>query len=97
MSGSIRLDGEDLVMACSERLRRLPAAVAMIFQDPLSSLHPSSPRRAAPEAYRAHHDAGRRQAWARVSRCWTASASRIRGTASAATRTSCRAGCGSAS
>ena len=67
MSGSIRLDGEDLVTARSERLRRLRGGrMAMIFQDPLSSLHPYfTVGSQLAEAYRAHQDAGRRQAWTR--------------------------------
>ena len=41
ISGSIWLDGEDLVAASAARVRELRGAkVAMIFQDPLSSLHP---------------------------------------------------------
>ncbi|HEX7291826.1 MAG TPA: ABC transporter ATP-binding protein [Conexibacter sp.] len=40
-SGRVLLDGEDLLAASSERLRRLRGdAIAMIFQDPLSALHP---------------------------------------------------------
>jgi peptide/nickel transport system ATP-binding protein len=41
ITGSIRLDGEELVGATPERLRELRGKrMAMIFQDPLSSLHP---------------------------------------------------------
>ncbi|GAA4357600.1 ABC transporter ATP-binding protein [Angustibacter luteus] len=41
VSGSIRLDGEEIVTASPERLRELRGKrMAMIFQDPLSSLHP---------------------------------------------------------
>ncbi|MGB2712092.1 MAG: ABC transporter ATP-binding protein, partial [Conexibacter sp.] len=41
VSGRIELDGEDLLSATPERLRALRGAeLAMIFQDPLSSLHP---------------------------------------------------------
>jgi peptide/nickel transport system ATP-binding protein len=41
ITGSIRLDGEELVTAKPERLRELRGKrMAMIFQDPLSSLHP---------------------------------------------------------
>src|SRR5499427_9033631 len=41
ISGSIWLDGEDLVAASAGRVRQLRGSkVAMIFQDPLSSLHP---------------------------------------------------------
>ncbi len=41
ITGSIRLDGEELVTASQSRLRELRGKrMAMIFQDPLSSLHP---------------------------------------------------------
>jgi len=41
ISGSIVLDGQDLLGASDEDLRRLRGNdIAMIFQDPLSSLHP---------------------------------------------------------
>ena len=41
ISGHIRLDGEDLVAASATRVRELRGdKMAMIFQDPLSSLHP---------------------------------------------------------
>jgi peptide/nickel transport system ATP-binding protein len=40
-SGQIMLDGEDLMTASNERLRELRGnKMAMIFQDPLSALHP---------------------------------------------------------
>ena len=41
ITGEIRLDGEDLVTADPGRVRELRGSkMAMIFQDPLSSLHP---------------------------------------------------------
>jgi len=41
ITGSIRVDGEEIVTATPERLRELRGKrMAMIFQDPLSSLHP---------------------------------------------------------
>src|SRR6516225_9106141 len=41
ISGKIWLDGEDLVAASAARVRQLRGSkIAMIFQDPLSSLHP---------------------------------------------------------
>jgi peptide/nickel transport system ATP-binding protein len=41
ISGAIWLDGEDLVAASAARVRELRGAkMSMIFQDPLSSLHP---------------------------------------------------------
>ena len=41
IEGHVRLDGEDLLTASSDELRRIRGKrIAMIFQDPLSSLHP---------------------------------------------------------
>src|SRR5262249_56407963 len=41
ITGSIWLDGEELVAASAARVRQLRGSkIAMIFQDPLSSLHP---------------------------------------------------------
>jgi peptide/nickel transport system ATP-binding protein len=41
VSGRVLLDGEDLLAAAPGRLRRLRGdAIAMVFQDPLSALHP---------------------------------------------------------
>jgi peptide/nickel transport system ATP-binding protein len=41
ISGSIRFDGKDLLTASDEEMRRIRGnEIAMIFQDPLSSLHP---------------------------------------------------------
>src|SRR5262245_21464044 len=41
ITGSILLDGEELVSASAARVRQLrDSKIAMIFQDPLSSLHP---------------------------------------------------------
>ncbi|MEU5867625.1 MULTISPECIES: ABC transporter ATP-binding protein [unclassified Nonomuraea] len=64
VAGSIELDGEELVGAPAERLRRLRgSAVSMIFQDPLSSLHPFfTVGEQIAEAYRLHRRTGRRVA-----------------------------------
>jgi peptide/nickel transport system ATP-binding protein len=58
VSGEIWLDGEELVSASPEQVRRLRGRkMAMIFQDPLSSLHPYyTVGRQIVEAYRVHHD-----------------------------------------
>jgi peptide/nickel transport system ATP-binding protein len=57
ITGQIRLDGEDLVSASRERVRALRGAkMAMIFQDPLTSLHPYySIGHQIVEAYRVHN------------------------------------------
>ena len=58
VSGEIWLDGEDLVSASPERVRQLRGkTMSMIFQDPLSSLHPYyTVGSQIVEAYRVHHD-----------------------------------------
>jgi peptide/nickel transport system ATP-binding protein len=57
ITGQIRLDGEDLVSASRERVRQLRGAkMAMIFQDPLTSMHPYySVGHQIMEAYRVHN------------------------------------------
>ncbi|MFI7576015.1 ABC transporter ATP-binding protein [Micromonospora sp. NPDC049497] len=65
LSGRILLAGRDVVTLPEEEVRRLRGRdVAMIFQDPLSALHPYySVGRQIAEAYRVHHPgAGRREA-----------------------------------
>ena len=65
ISGHIRLDGEELVGAPPARVRELRGdKMAMIFQDPLSSLHPYFKiGEQIAEAYRIHHrDASKKQA-----------------------------------
>jgi peptide/nickel transport system ATP-binding protein len=58
MSGEIWLDGEELVAATPEQVRRLRGRkMAMIFQDPLSAMHPYYTIGAQIiEAYRVHND-----------------------------------------
>ncbi|MBE3074345.1 MAG: ABC transporter ATP-binding protein, partial [Actinobacteria bacterium] len=57
ISGSVMLDGEEIVGASESTLRRLRSAkVAMVFQDPQSSLHPFyKVGSQIAEAYLAHH------------------------------------------
>jgi peptide/nickel transport system ATP-binding protein len=64
ISGSIRLDGKELLAASDEEMRRLRGNdVAMIFQDPLSSLHPFYKiGNQLVEAVRAHKDVSKSQA-----------------------------------
>jgi peptide/nickel transport system ATP-binding protein len=68
IAGQIRLDGEDLVQATRERIRQLRGdKVAMIFQDPLSSLHPYfSVGDQIIEAYRIHNKVTKKVARARA-------------------------------
>jgi peptide/nickel transport system ATP-binding protein len=58
VSGQIWLDGQELVAASPEQVRRLRGRnMAMIFQDPLSSLHPYyTIGNQIIEAYRLHND-----------------------------------------
>ncbi len=58
MTGSIRLGGEELIGAGSEHVRELRGKrMAMIFQDPLSAMHPFyTIGRQIVEAYRVHND-----------------------------------------
>jgi peptide/nickel transport system ATP-binding protein len=65
ITGEIKLDGEELIGADPARVRELRGGkMAMIFQDPLSSLHPYfKVGDQIAEAYRVHHrDASRKQA-----------------------------------
>lgn len=57
MSGSIKLDGQEVIGLAEDKMRRLRGnASAMIFQDPLTALHPFYTIGAQIiEAYRAHH------------------------------------------
>jgi peptide/nickel transport system ATP-binding protein len=64
ISGSIRFDGKDLLTTSDEDMRRLRGnEVAMIFQDPLSSLHPFYKiGDQLVEAVQAHRDVSKAQA-----------------------------------
>jgi peptide/nickel transport system ATP-binding protein len=64
ISGSIRFDGNELLTASDEDMRRLRGDdVAMIFQDPLSSLHPFYKiGDQLVEAVQAHRDMSKAQA-----------------------------------
>ena len=68
ITGSIRLQGTELVGVDDERMRRIRGnAVSMIFQDPLSSLHPFyTVGDQIAEAYLAHHKASKAEARARA-------------------------------
>jgi peptide/nickel transport system ATP-binding protein len=64
ITGQIRLDGEDLVNASPARVRELRGSkMSMIFQDPLSSLHPYYTVGAQiTEAYRVHNKVSKQAA-----------------------------------
>ncbi|MFJ4619465.1 ABC transporter ATP-binding protein [Streptomyces sp. NPDC088812] len=64
MSGEIWLDGKELVSASPDEVRRLRGRdMAMIFQDPLSAMHPYyTVGSQIVEAYRVHHDVDKKTA-----------------------------------
>ena len=68
VSGSIMLDGSDLLTISDEDMRRKRGSeVAMIFQDPLSAMHPYyTVGNQIAEAYRVHHDVSKKAAKART-------------------------------
>jgi len=68
VSGEIMLDGVDLLKVNDETIRRKRGReVAMIFQDPLSAMHPYyTVGNQISEAYRVHNNVSRKQARART-------------------------------
>jgi peptide/nickel transport system ATP-binding protein len=68
LSGSIKFDGKELLTAPDDELRKIRGNdIAMIFQDPLSSLHPFYKVGVQiVEAVRTHNDVSKAQAWDRA-------------------------------
>jgi peptide/nickel transport system ATP-binding protein len=68
ISGEVWLDGEELIAAAPDDVRRLRGRkMSMIFQDPLSAMHPYyTVGEQVVEAYRVHHPASRREARTRA-------------------------------
>ncbi len=68
ISGTVRFDGKDLLTMSDDDIRGIRGDdVAMIFQDPLSSLHPFyKVGTQIAEAVRAHRDVNKAQAWDRA-------------------------------
>ncbi|MEW2611080.1 ABC transporter ATP-binding protein [Streptomyces sp. NPDC047880] len=64
VSGEVWLDGQELIAADPDDVRRLRGRkMAMIFQDPLSAMHPYySVGHQIVEAYRVHHDVSKKVA-----------------------------------
>ncbi|AMW12999.1 dipeptide/oligopeptide/nickel ABC transporter ATP-binding protein [Streptomyces qaidamensis] len=64
VSGEVWLDGQELIAADPDAVRRLRGRkMAMIFQDPLSAMHPYySVGQQIVEAYRVHHDVSKKAA-----------------------------------
>ncbi len=97
ISGQVWLDGDELVGASPEHVRRLRGKkMAMIFQDPLSACTPStrSAGRSSRRTGSTTTSARRRPASTR-STCWAGWGSRSRSAGSTPTPTSSPAGCGS--
>ncbi|GAA4819103.1 ABC transporter ATP-binding protein [Actinomycetospora corticicola] len=65
VTGSVRFDGTELVGAPAETLRKLRGSeIAMIFQDPMSSMNPvHTVGRQIAEARRAHASVSKDEAW----------------------------------
>lgn len=68
ISGQVVLDGEDLVRADADHVRKLRGRkMAMVFQDPLSAMHPYySVGKQIIEAYRTHHNVDKKTARTRA-------------------------------
>jgi len=68
LSGEVWLDGQELISSPPESVRRLRGLkMAMIFQDPLSAMHPYySVGSQIVEAYRIHNDVPKKEARARA-------------------------------
>ncbi|GAA4923180.1 peptide/nickel transport system ATP-binding protein [Stackebrandtia albiflava] len=68
LSGSVKVGGVDIVTADAEKIRRMRGKdMSMIFQDPLTALHPYyTIGRQIVESYRVHHDVPKKQAWTRA-------------------------------
>ncbi|MEU6404515.1 ABC transporter ATP-binding protein [Streptomyces sp. NPDC046985] len=64
VSGEVWLDGQELIAADPDEVRRLRGRkMAMIFQDPLSAMHPYyTIGQQIVEAYRVHHEVGKKDA-----------------------------------
>ncbi|MEU9049772.1 ABC transporter ATP-binding protein [Streptomyces sp. NPDC048384] len=64
VSGEVWLDGQELIAADPDEVRRLRGRkMAMIFQDPLSAMHPYySVGQQIVEAYRVHHKVSKKEA-----------------------------------
>ncbi len=71
LDGRITFDGDDVLGMDDRALRNLRGNdVAMIFQDPLSSLHPFfTIGKQLVEAYRTHHGASKAEGRERAARC----------------------------
>jgi ABC-type microcin C transport system duplicated ATPase subunit YejF len=97
-TGEALFNGENLLRMPSKRLRDIRGNdIAMIFQDPMTSLNPvHSVGKQLVEAIQLHQDVSKRQRRTARSICSRRSGSRAPTARSTTTRTSSRAGCASA-
>ena len=98
VSGEILLDGDGLLHLTEVEMRAAQGPrVAMIFQDPLSAMHPYyTVGNQIAEAYLVHNEVSKGAPRRARSRCSTGSASPSPTGVSTTTRTSSPAACGSA-
>ena len=99
VEGEVIFDGQDILKMTDEQIRQIRGnEIAMIFQDPMTSLNPVlTISRQISEALELHMGMNKDQAHARArSSCSRWSASRTPKSASTSTRTSSRAVCASA-
>ena len=91
-------EDRDLVAMSEDELRKMRGnEVAMVFQDPLSSLHPLyTVGKQLVEAVKAHRDVSKRRRASGRSRCSAMSASPTRAARSTTSRTSSPEACASA-
>ncbi len=98
ISGEVIFQGQDLLKLPADELQQIRGAkISMIFQDPMTSLHPFyKVGDQIAEAILAHEKVSKKEASSRRSRCSAGSASPSRTSARSSTRTSSPAACGSA-
>ena len=96
VSGQVRYRGRTCSAPGPKTLNDLRGReIAMVFQDPMSSLNPVVPIGVqVTEVLLRHSDVSRARPRPRPRSCSAAAASRTRGAGSRSTRTSCPAGCG---
>ena len=95
VAGSARLMGRELIGLPAEERRALRGAeMAMIFQEPMTSLNPAfTAGEQVAEALRLHQKLDRDAAFKAASQCWKKCASPMQRDARDNTRISSRAGC----
>lgn len=97
VTGQAMFQGKDLVTLPESAMRQLRGRnIGMIFQDPLSALHPFyTVGHQIAEAYLVHNKASKSRPVRPPSTCWEGWASPARSNAMTSTRTTSPAACGS--